>query len=143
MEAERPGSMVSSLHCHDLTGDGELDLIVGRDDGSLEVFATSGIPELLNEGPTHRRYTYVRTWSGRDAGSAAGSSMHLANRENRNVTSQNCYSIPKLHLLASGRREPVQRVGTEAITCLKMKLRVSQHFCKVALRHRDLQGGIA
>lgn len=61
METERPGAVVSSLHCHDLSGDGELDLIVGRDDGSLEVYATSGIPELLAEGPgvAYRRYTYV------------------------------------------------------------------------------------
>ncbi|KAJ1521166.1 hypothetical protein ONE63_002861 [Megalurothrips usitatus] len=41
LDEERPGAAVSSLHCYDLAGDGEEDLIVARDDGSLEGTALS------------------------------------------------------------------------------------------------------
>ncbi|XP_034245174.1 Bardet-Biedl syndrome 7 protein homolog [Thrips palmi] len=57
---ERAGASVSTLHCHDLTGDGELDLIVGRDDGSLEVFAVEAMADAAAaEDAAHRRFTYT------------------------------------------------------------------------------------
>ncbi|KAK3915090.1 Bardet-Biedl syndrome 7 protein [Frankliniella fusca] len=61
VDAERPGAAVSSLHCHDLSGDGDLDLIVGRDDGSVEVFATAALEPGADASQDHdvyRRFTY-------------------------------------------------------------------------------------
>ncbi|KAE8745660.1 hypothetical protein FOCC_FOCC007661 [Frankliniella occidentalis] len=61
VDAERPGAAVSSLHCHDLAGDGDLDLIVGRDDGSVEVYATTALDpsaDASSDHDVHRRFTY-------------------------------------------------------------------------------------
>lgn len=59
VDTERPGAAVSSLHCYDLTGDGELELIVARDDGSLDVHTTIGIADATSEDAVYRRFSYV------------------------------------------------------------------------------------
>lgn len=39
---------VTSIDCYDITGDGQLDLIAGRDDGIIEIYVydTTGRPTL-------------------------------------------------------------------------------------------------
>lgn len=49
---------VQCLHCYDMTGDGVLDLLVGRQDGSLQVY-TLPIDETEDALPPAERFSYV------------------------------------------------------------------------------------
>jgi len=59
LKSDHHKSGVSSLHCHDLTGDGVPDLLVGRNDGSVEVYTMSNNENEESETEPTNCYSYV------------------------------------------------------------------------------------
>ncbi len=49
---------LTSIHCYDMTRDGNLDIICGRDDGILEIYCT----EEYNEAPELRKSHVHNQW---------------------------------------------------------------------------------
>lgn len=54
LEPKEKAGQVTCIDCYDMTGDGVKDLIIGRDDGSIEVYTVSAHSEAK------QIYSYVR-----------------------------------------------------------------------------------
>lgn len=59
IEGDKHRGGVQSLHCYDMTGDGVPDLLVGRMDGTLQIYSLPD-DQAYDLGPPSERYSYVR-----------------------------------------------------------------------------------